>query len=739
MPIRMTFRLSLAMAVGALVPTVFAATPTFWQVSTLAEFLKGDTIEHVAVDSDGRLMLGPRNDVVYAGTTPAIWTLVDDGQGAFLAGTGNDGQVLRITLDGQAAVAFDASEAQVHAVAAGPGQAFLAGTAPDGKLYRVAPDGASSVLHDPQDKYIWAVVVAPDGTAYVGTGEKAAVYRVSPAGQAAVLYRPKAANVTALALDPQGNLLVGTESPGQVVRVDSQGRPFVLLDSPFREIHSLRIDARGHVYAVALDGAEGEAKAAPAPASKAPPATPVPVVSTQITVTSVAGVGVDAGVATPSPSADQAGGKPKGAVYRIAPDGLWDTVWQSNDDLPYDAFPQGDGSLLIGTGAKGKIFQVMEGSARATLVARASAQQVTRFARVAGGDVCYAVSNPGKVFRLSSSVAARGEYQSDVRDAGTVATWGAVRWHGRTPPGTTIEISTRSGNTKRPDDNWSDWSVAYADAAGSQIASPKARYLQWRAVLTGKGVTPVLTSVTAAYLPRNARPTVEAITVHPPGTVFYKPYPTGEQDLAGFDSGTSDGYQPGRLGAAASSSTPPALGRRTYEKGLQAFAWKATDEGDDRLLFDVFYRHEGDATWRPLRRGLWDPLFTWDTTSVPDGTYTIKVVASDAPSNAPGAALVGELESVAFEIDNTSPIIERGAATPSGDRTVVRFVVRDGHSAVQRVEYSLDANRWRLVYPVDGIADSREEAFEVVLEGVASAIVRASDSLGNIATEVVGR
>jgi hypothetical protein len=465
----------------------------------------------------------------------------------------------------------------------------------------------------------------------------------------------------------------------------------------------------------------------------------VPVVSTQITVTSVAGVGVDAGVATPSPAAGQAGAKAKGAVYRIAPDGLWDTVWQSTDDIPYDVFPQADGSLLVGTGSKGKIFQVVEGSARSTLVARASAQQVTRFARSAGGDVFYAASNPGKIFRLSSSAATRGEYQSDVRDAGTVASWGTLRWHALTPPGTSVEVSTRSGNTSRPDESWSDWSAPYANASGAQVASPKARYLQWRVVLAGKDASPVLTSVTAAYLPRNARPLVETITVHPPGTVFYKPYPTGEQDLAGFDSGTSDGYQPGRIGGSASSSTTPALGRRTYEKGLQTFAWKAADEGDDRLLFDVFYRREGDTTWRPLRRGLWDPLLTWDTTSVPDGTYTIKVVASDAPSNAPGSALAGELESAAFEIDNTPPTIERRATTASGDRTVIQFVVRDDHSAVQRVEYSLDANRWRLVYPVDGIADSREEIFEIVLEEAANAIVRASDSLGNIATEVVGR
>jgi hypothetical protein len=33
-----------------------------------------------------------------------------------------------------------------------------------------------------------------------------------------------------------------------------------------------------------------------------------------------------------------------------------------------------------------------------------------------------------------------------------------------------------------------------------------------------------------------------------------------------------------------------------------------------------------------------------------------------------------------------------------------------------RVEYSLDASRWRVAYPVDGIPDSRREEFEVTLD-----------------------
>ena len=308
-----------------------------------------------------------------------------------------------------------------------------------------------------------------------------------------------------------------------------------------------------------------------------------------------------------------------------------------------------------------------------------------------------------------------------------------------TPAGTRIELSTRSGNTRTPDKTWSDWSKPYTIAAGSAIESPKARYLQWRAVLSGQGqVAPVLTSVTAAFLPRNTRPSVETITVHPPGVVFQRPFPTGDPELAGLDANTSDG----RAGPVTPTGNPTTatLGRRTFNKSLQTFVWQARDADGDRLQFDVFYRSEGNATWTALRRGLYDEIYTWDTTSVPDGTYTVKIVASDAPANAPAMALSGERESVTFDIDNTPAAIEVSPGARA-DAKVLAFTVRDTQSALRSVEFSQGAGRWKLAYPVDGLLDSREERFELTLEsGSAGPVVlRVTDALGNVATAVVPR
>jgi hypothetical protein len=127
----------------------------------------------------------------------------------------------------------------------------------------------------------------------------------------------------------------------------------------------------------------------------------------------------------------------------------------------------------------------------------------------------------------------------------------------------------------------------------------------------------------------------------------------------------------------------------------------------------------------------------WDTTSVPNGSYLLRVVASDAASNSPSTALTGAMESSSFEIDNAPPAVNITSVRRDGNRLTIVFDVRDDQSSVQKADYSLDGDRWQTIYPKDGIADSRVEQFELVLEGEAAArgvIIRAVDALNNVAS-----
>ena len=715
---------------------VDASTPTFWQVSTQAEFLEGE-VEHLSIDGDGRLLLGVATELVHDANAPVLWSMLTLADGSMVVGTGNEGKVLRIRSDGAAETLFDADELEVHALARAGDDAVYAATSPDGQIYRVGLDGEATPFFDPEDKYIWALAVDPAGNVFAGTGEQGIVYKITPDGTAEPFYETKANHVTALAFDRDGNLLAGSDSPGRLFRIDATGKAFALLDSPFSEVHALRVAPDGTIYAAAVSGkASG---GAPQPAMPAETrATPVASISMEITSMAIADV-----PAGPAPQAAprRQSGTPRGAVYRILPDGLWDTVWESHEDAPYDLTFGRDGALIIGTGNGGKIFRVSGDPTSAMLLTRADAQQVTVFLQN-GSNTYYATANPGKLFRLSPNRATQGAYESIVQDAGTVATWGRVRWRGTTPPGGTIELHTRSGNTSTPDDTWSDWSSAGTVPEGQQIQSPKARYLQWRATLTARQASPVLTSVTVAYLERNLRPVISSIAVHPPGTVFQKPFSSGQPEIAGYAETSTDAPGNQAAGAATSTGTAvtrPNVGRALYRKGLQTFIWEAEDANDDTLQFDVLYQSEGDTAWTPLRQGLVDPILAWDTSSVPDGSYLIRIVASDSPSNSPGNALTVDLESTTFDIDNSSPSIAISNVKRDASRLVITFTVRDAHSPIQRVEYSTDANQWRVVYPKDGIPDSRVEEFEIVLEGDAAAsraIIRATDAMNNAVTAI---
>jgi hypothetical protein len=707
---------------------VEAASTGFWVVATQADFLKGDT-DAVSIDTVGRVTIGPALQTLGDVGTPAVWRIATDGRGQVWAATGHDGKLWAFAASGAPKVVFDAPEVDLQAIAAGPQGSVLAGSSPDGKVYKVAADGTSTTLFDPEDKYIWAIVTAPDGTVYVGTGNKGKVYRVpAGGGVGTVFYDAGADHVSALAFDATGRLLVGTSNPGRVIRLERDGKPFVLLEAAYQEVRSLRV-AGDVVYATAA----GPAAAGASDTTARPAATDTPAavtMSTEITVTAIG----DTAVVTPSaPAATgeaRASGSQKGAVYRIAADGDWTTMWESADDVPYDVLAERGGTLLVATGGKGKLYRLSGEPVVATLVTRADAQQITALAEDGSGGVLLAASNPGRVLRLSSAPAASGTYVSDVRDTTTVATWGTLRWQATLPAGTSIVLHTRSGNTRTPDTTWSGWSEAYTTALGSRITSPKARYLQWKAVLTGaKGISPVLTSVSAAYLPRNTRPVVDSVTVHPPGVVFQRPFPTGDPELAGLDG---DGADP-RTVAPGAPTAGQTLGRRTFQKSLQTFVWSARDADGDRLQYMLSYRREGETTWTPLKDGLTDDVFTWDTTTVPDGTYLIKITASDVGANAPALALQGERESQTFDIDNTAPEV---VVTPGAPAGTVRFLVRDAQSAIQRVEYSSAADRWKQAYPVDGLLDSREERFELTLDAGAKGpvVVRATDALGNVAT-----
>jgi len=144
--------------------------------------------------------------------------------------------------------------------------------------------------------------------------------------------------------------------------------------------------------------------------------------------------------------------------------------------------------------------------------------------------------------------------------------------------------------------------------------------------------------------------------------------------------------------------------RKVLRRGLQTLSWKADDPNQDTLVYDVAYRRVGESRFRPLRQGLTDPVYAWDTTALPNGRYVVKVTARDTPTNPPAWRSRARRRARPFEIDNSPPGIVAALVERSPAR--VRVTARDDGSLIRRAEYAVDGQRWTEVYPKDGINDS---------------------------------
>ena len=155
------------------------------------------------------------------------------------------------------------------------------------------------------------------------------------------------------------------------------------------------------------------------------------------------------------------------------------------------------------------------------------------------------------------------------------------------------------------------------------------------------------------------------------------------------------------------------------EKGYQSVLWSAHDDNDDDLIFAVYYRGEGEQTWRLLKDKLTTRFYSWDSTTMPDGAYYLKIVASDLPSNPPAQALTNERVSERFEIQNTPPRIENLRADSGGATAKISFDGVSSGLAITRAQYSVDAGEWFIVFPASGLSDAPKENYQIELPGLA--------------------
>ena len=714
-----------------------------WRQSTYDEFLKGTT-HGIAVRSDGRLELAPKFTQLADADASYLWSLKLDGKGTPYTAGGSPAKVFRLDSNGKAATVFESNELSAQAIAFDAKGMLYVGTSPDGKVYKVSASGEKSVFFDPKTKYIWDIAFGPDGTLYVATGDKGQVYSVTPDGKSELFYASDEAHIRVLAFDGKGNLIVGTEPSGRVLRLTKSKNAasadgFVLYETPKREVTALAVGQDGSIYAAAIGERQHNAA--------------VSNTNIAVTTTTTVTAGGSVTVIAPAQGTTQAAAPfvafpalISSGIYKIAADGAPEELWTSRDDVVYSLGIGGDGRLLAGLGNAGALLAI-DGRGVFAQLAKAGSAQITGIVRNAAGKIFLCTANPGKLIALGPEYEPEGTYESRSFDAQLFSQWGRVEWW--SPPSTSgsiakskeprLELYVRSGNTEDPGKEWSKWYGPYS-TSGAQTEAPAARFVQWRAVIHDGRPGDGIEWVSVAYQPKNVAPVIDGIALQDPGVRAQ-----GQPNLAiGAATTATLKFPPApnpsgsvimsqNQSSSVKFDVPP---QGIVQKGYQSVLWTAHDDNEDDLRFAVYFRGEDEKEWKLLKENLEQRFYSFDTTTLADGAYYLKIVASDAASNPPDKALSSERESERFEVDNTPPIVGKLESSTSGNSAKIDFSATDTGSNVERAQYSVDGGEWLLLAPKSGISDGKQESYELNVSGLKSGehtiAVRVYDRFENV-------
>jgi hypothetical protein len=704
--------------------SALAVDTRYWSQDAQSEFEKG-SLKGVALRSDGQLSLAPAIKDLADPSIPYLWSAVASSNGnVYAAGGPSSGKsaIFELSRSGQSRKIAEIDGMNVFAMASDRSGRIYAATSPDGKIYRIAPTGNVETFYDPKAKYVWALGFLPGGDLLAATGDKGELHRINPSGVGRVWMKLDEDHVRSLAVDSKGTVFVGTEPGGLIIRADASGNPFVVFQSSKREVTALAAAKDGSIYAGVIgqktSGSQVTINMAPvvvAPPPQQGAGQPIP----------------------PRPGAPMAAPVmnlvPGGSeIIRIDADGAPTRLWSHTVDLVYSLAFDSSERLLAGTGNKGNLYRI-ESPSQHSLLASLSSTQITAILRE-GNRLLAVTGNIGKFFEIGPALATQGTFESEIFDGGGFTQWG--RLHSKEIlSGGTVRFETRSGNLDRPSQMWSPW----AALKEGRVASPAARFLQWRAVFAGgQQDGPSLSQVDVAYLPKNVAPRIDVVESTPANFRFPAPSTTIIPAAVTLTLPPIGKAQAATLPTVTDGSTSPSL---TYTRGMIGARWLAVDDNNDALEFSLEIKGENEQSWKPLKDKLKDRFYSYDATGFGDGRYLLRVTASDAPSNPVNQGLSAQATSAPFLIDNTAPLIRDLGATPAGGKVNLRFKAADASSVVVKAEISLNGTDWKIIDPTVRLADSKELEFQLLLDrpapGELTIAVRVTDEFDNQSVDKV--
>jgi outer membrane protein assembly factor BamB len=571
--------------------------------------------------------------------------------------------------------------------------------------------GKMETIFEPNDaRYIFDIEVDNVGNIYLGTGPEGKVYVLDPSGKVAQLvYDSPDKNILAVAASKDGFVYAGSDTRGLIYKINPRTKTAtVLYDSDQPEISALLVmdgppSKGGVLYAAATSAkvVETEQRFAAQQAASGRPEPKDQEGKTEadsdggmrlkIANTGSADEGKPKAPARPAPRAPKPG--TASYVYKVSKQGY--VTDSFSEAAVFLCLAAHDGQILVGTGNDAQLYSVDPDAERqAVIYEDEKAAQISAVA-VSEQDVYIGTANAARLVLLSPDYASEGTYVSDLIDAGQPARWGKLQIDADVPRGCRVLAASRSGNVKDVNDpTFSDWTELVEITEPIQLRCPIGRFCQYKLVLETKEgqKTPLIREVAVASTVPNLAPKVESVNV-------------------------SAVKGPGK-------------------EGVFKISYKAGDENKDKLIYKLDFRRMGRSNWIEMKDELEADSYEWDSKTVEDGRYEIRVVTSDERSNTTATKLTGTRISDPVIVDNTGPVIRKYAIEKTGRAATLKLQIADELSVIGSLEYTIDSNtEWKGTLPDDFVFDTTDESFTITTEkldpGEHVIALKIKDDLGN--------
>jgi hypothetical protein len=646
-----------------------------WGLTGRGDFLRGKHLG-TGVTSKGTLVLVPavRSALQTAEMIP--WKMVTTAKGTYVVGW-NSNKVIRLNGGDTGETIFPKTEQDarfidaITTITAKKDGNLLIGVWPSQRVLEITPDGAIQKEWSLPGSMIWAVAETTNGVKYAGC-DQGGLYilhdRVETPVQVAGTVPDK--HVYTLTAGPKGELYVGTYPRGKIYRMKTDG----YLESIFETrgaVTAVTVDKKGNVYAgtsptcrvtrIAPDGTQAEVMRGLGRGNRH-------VLALQM-------VGDDLYAAT----------GPAGGIYRIT---------------------QPESQLAEVTAVFAREDQ-RNGSEERNGVTGPESLMVNALAPAADGGLLAATSSPGQVLKLEART--QGAFLSSVLQTPAVARWGQLDIHIKTLKGQTVVVESRSGNTAIPDDTWGGWKTLSVD--GAELTSAPATFAQFRVRMTGTATSsPILEYARLFYQPVNQAPLIK-LEAPKPGDFW-----SGMTDIRW------DGRDPDddKLSYAVYISKDDGESWNQLSRTVEP---DATTADDEKPAEKAQPGRKPKANGKPAKEAAAAPAeepakpkmqtevdskhIAWDSKSVPDGTYRVKVVASDKYAR-PTDAKTAEIISGRFVVDNTLPVIALDEKIYGWEK-MKRVEITDNLTALIGGRFKIDDGPWIALVAEDGMFNSKHE------------------------------